>query len=349
MEGGELLGQGWYGCALTTPLPCKYPQFIPNASARDVTKIGRAIDLEEEVRVSNILKDIPFVRNYFIILKGSPCEPSARSLELEPDLKKCDIVISKGLDSLKAVRMDYGGTALHYYKIRPATFDLWKFGTRLLEAATILVTHGIVHCDLHQGNVLVDNYGIPRIIDFGLAIVRKYVTGAKAASDLTYSYDPTYVQQPPELSLFHAGLEKRNRVGTLADIVKKKRTSGLLNIVFGMENDDLLADLTAFSLESSAFQKLSLQEYWEHYWSKFDAWSVGVILVQIMNNLLKVGYDSHPSYKKNQVMMRRVIKQLLCYDPRSRYDAVEALAEWNPESIILEKFGKAWLAKKPRA
>jgi serine/threonine protein kinase len=250
---------------------------------------------------------------------------------------------------LKAVRMDYGGTALHYYRIRPATFDMWSFGTRMLEAGAILVTHSIVHCDLHQGNVLMDNYGVPRVIDFGLAIVKRYVTGEKAASDLTYSYDPTYLQQPPELSLFHAALEKRNIGTILADIVKKKRVSEILNIVLGTPTDDLLADLTAFTMESSAFQKVSLQEYWEHYWNKFDSWSIGVILLQIMNNLLKVGYDTHPSYKKNRVMMRRVIGQLLCYDPRSRYDAVDALAEWNPDSVILDKFGKPWLAKKKAA
>jgi serine/threonine protein kinase len=349
MEGGELLGQGWYGCVVSTPLPCKYPQFIPNASARDTTKISREVDLEEEVRVSNILREIPFARNYFIILKGSPCQPSTRSLEVEPDLKKCDIVVRKGLDTLKAVRMDYGGTALHYYRIRPASFDLWAFGTRMLEAGVILVTHGIVHCDLHQGNVLMDNYGIPRIIDFGLAIIKKYVSGAKAANDLTYSYDPTYVQQPPELSLFHAALDKRSIASVLPDIIQKKRTSGILNMVLGVTTDDLLADLTAFSMESTAFQKISLLEYWEHYWSKFDAWSIGVILLQVMNNLLKVGYDSHPSYKKYRVMMRRVIGKLLCHDPRSRYDTVEALAEWNPESVVLSRFGKPWLAKKPAA
>ena len=349
MEGGKLLGQGWYGCAVSEPLPCKYPQFIPGASENDITKIGRSADLREEVMVSNILKEITFARNYFVIIKGQPCQPSIKSLKVEPDLKKCDVVVSKGLDTLSVIRMDYGGVALHTYRFRPTTFDLFTFGTRLLEAATILVTHGIVHCDLHQGNILIDNYGIPRIIDFGLAIIKKYVSSKKAADDLTYPYDPTYLQQPPELALFHAALERRNVNVTMHDIMQRKKTCNILYMSFGVTKEEQLAELEKFSVESAAFRNLSLEEYWAHYWSKFDAWSIGNTLLFVMNDLLKVGYDAHPTYKKHKGTMRKVIRGLLAMDPRNRYDAVDALAEWNPASVILHKYGKEWQAKKAAA
>jgi serine/threonine protein kinase len=349
MIGGDLLGQGEYGCAVSKPLPCKYPHFIPGASSRDITKVGRPATLENEVRISKQIAVIPFARNYFILLKGSPCELSKKALDVDPELKSCKIIATKGLSAVEGVRMDYGGVSISEYRFNPVKFDLWAFGNRLLEACTILVTHGIVHWDLHIGNVLLDSYGIPRIIDFGLAISRSVTPPAEAVTDLVYPYDPAYTQHPPELALFNGRLEKRSVEFMLRDIFdgpRKKRTLHLAQLLLGVTREEQDARLQSFVKESEAFLQGDLEAYWRHYWTKLDAWSCGHMLMYVMYTMLKLGYDLNPVYVKHSVMMKDVMRCLLDVDPRKRYDVVDALARWNPTSPILHKYGRQWLAAK---
>jgi serine/threonine protein kinase len=298
------------------------------------------------VMTSKILNEIPFSRNYFVLIKGDQCEPSAKSLEIEPGLKECDIIASRGLASVKAVRMQFAGTPLYKYRFSTQTFDIWTFGTKLLEAVTMLTTHGIIHSDLHSANILIDNYGVPRIIDFGQTIIKRNSSASDVANALMYKYDPRYVQQPPELSVYHAMYEKRNIETILHDIIERKKTFSTIYTTLNVTKEELYEGLSKFVVESDSVQKVDLKDYFNHYWTKIDAWSIGGVLLSLLNKMLHIGYETHPSYTRNRLMIRDVIRKLLDVDPRRRYDAVDALEEWNPSSIIFHKYGKPWQQKK---
>jgi hypothetical protein len=349
MDGGVILGQGEYGCVMSNPLPCKYPHYIPGANSHNIMKIGRPNTLVNEYEVSRIIQQIPFSSNYFILLKGSPCELSRKSLEVDPSIKSCEIIAKKGFDHVKGVRMKFGGVSLGDYKFNASKFDIYKFGMHLLEAATMLVTHGIVHWDLHTGNVVVDNYGVPRVIDFGLAIVKKYVNDIGIIDGLKYQYDPWYVQHPPELALFNGAIEKRSIGFMLKDIFdgpRKKKTFNIAQMVLGVTREEQEASIEAFTNESDAFKKADLIEYWNHYWTKLDSWSIGNMILYILYILLKIGYNDNPIYKEHKAMIHSVLKGLLELDPRKRLDVVDALEKWNPNSKIFKKFGISWQKAK---
>ena len=67
--------------------------------------------------------------------------------------------------------------------------------------------HGIVHCDLKPGNILVDRDGEPRVIDFGLARLLRDKQGGRTAPEGTPAYmAPEQVRREP------------GAVGPLADV-----------------------------------------------------------------------------------------------------------------------------------
>ena len=65
-----------------------------------------------------------------------------------------------------------------------------QIGVRIAEALAALHACGVLHCDVKPANILIDDYGNPRLADFGLAAAIGTEAGTAEAMWLTPAYAP---------------------------------------------------------------------------------------------------------------------------------------------------------------
>ena len=176
MEGGRLLGSGSYGCAFTPPLICK-----DKKKRNGVGKITDKVDGEQEIHVANVLRNVPLVRNYFLLPEPESCVPATE--QRDPEFKDCHPLFRENeykipLSQTIQIFEPFGGV-LPFYSImnsgelHPSKFDFYGFMRHMLEAGSTLLVGGVSHFDLHPGNILLDRKGVARILDFGMAFSSK--------------------------------------------------------------------------------------------------------------------------------------------------------------------------------
>jgi len=339
--GGKIIGKGSYGCAFDPPLLC-----ADGAEKKYVSrKVGKMTSKSEALKenyITNVLKHIPNAEDYYALLLNS-CVLKPRAEQEEPDLGKCDVLSQKPYQRFVQLLMPYGGQSIHFYnkQLKSGAIDYYRFGGHLLEAVALLLTRGIVHYDLHKGNILVKDRQTPSIIDFGLSWQVKLLP--QIAADLaSHNFEPEYAQYSPELSVPEAinnNLPLDNAL--FRKILEKKRVSGTLERLLGVPFDSALQELRDFTFDSVSIKNKNWLKFYQTYWPKFDAWSVGRILLEMYYAI-----TTNPGYKPSEkdVVYARVLRGLCAASPKKRLNAAQALAIWDPTSPVLTAEGVAvWL------
>lgn len=353
--GGDYIGHGQYGCTFRPIIPCKSGEYIDPKSHGDIVKVGdKRSKLDIEAEVGEILSKFKVAKNYFALPKGKVCRPTKDIAKYEPEWKKCKKLVDNPKSITQMIQEPYVGVSWGDWRathLNVETFDFFTFGQRLLEATALMTLAGIVHHDLHMENFLIDNDGIPRIIDFGFSFQTK--KDHYEISDL-YQFSVSYNQVPPEMSMWYAKWYKGKKTVTVQqaiDLTAAKRYAlRIRRILLGRTVDADISDLNSYIHGSELFEKGDIDKWWNYNWTKFDAWSCGVILETILFELMRYSAFSRnrvASEKKDHMLA--VIDKMLEVSPLKRIDAVEALNMWNPKSKIIELYGKSWLASRSLA
>jgi serine/threonine protein kinase len=346
-EGGKLLGQGSYGCAFTPPLKCRgKPKKGEDVVNKRVGKITTDLDSYWEVIISKRLAQNPLASNYFI-LSEDICEVDTRKQQNEPELEKCLPIEGEKLTNFKQLSMPYGGLPLNMVKFNIEHFDIVGFMKHLLEAGAILLLSGTIHMDLHMANVVVDEYDVPRIIDFGLSVIPDKIT--KDVIDfIKHEPDFTFHQEPPEASLLWAILANATNESTTKEIIHQKKIFQIIRSVLGVENS--AEDLTEFWLASKSLRAKDGLSFLKTYWPQYDAWSIGVVMLHLLRSLTFYrGFQNNRIYTSNKVALEKILVSLLEANPMRRFDAIEALNELVKtvpsagESYVLNTFASEWI------
>jgi len=356
-NGGQLIGEGVYGCAFDPPLICKEKNGKGAKKAKKakkvlkqgehVGKIAVIDDTQSEYKTSLFLKKIPNAEKYFILIDDL-CTPLPRSEQIEKDLKKCKAIENKSLEAFAQVTMPFGGKPLSAIHISTSNIDLWQFGKHLLEAGSLMLLHGIVHFDLHQGNILMNTRTTGRLIDFGLAWKPDELSLVNVPL-LYRTFNPAINQEPPEVSVMNGILDGTSTVE--ADIkftIQKKRAIVLYSNLFQIPPQTLDKELYDFISGSWSFVKKHWYSFYKLYWTKMDSWAIGINILSLYNDLL---HDREflisDSYLEKKSTMENVIRHLCFMNAASRWDCLEALAVWAPDSPLLEKVDAIrWLELK---
>ena len=350
-DGGKLLGQGVYGCAFSPPLKCvvRTKKVSPG---RKVGKITSTEAAQKEFTVSKTLEKLPHAESYFTLIE-SLCSPASRGKQTEKDLPKCDAItrLNPLFLRMSQVTMPFAGTPLALTPQRVATIDFFAISRHLLEAGTLLLTARVIHADIHMMNVMVNSRGGATLIDFGQAWSVDELSLANVSKRF-HAFDPRIGQNPPECCVID-GLTEVNPP-SLQTILNRMRDQNplfqLMQQLFQIPVDKQIATLKRFIDSSWSFQEENWFTFYKLYWSKFDAWAIGVNII-----VLYVGLLSDPAFERSEDFRRmgpmplRVCKGLLSLDPGLRMDCAEALAIWAPESPILQLPAvKGWLQEQAR-
>jgi len=324
-KGGEIIGEGSYGCVFNPPLKC-------SKDIDTINHVGKLTPLNEatqEYGISLMLKDIPYSNDYFVIIDDY-CFPKARKNQNDKTISKCSLVKGVKLPSSIQLIMPFGGKSLLSLNDKININDIDNIGQKLLEAGSLLLLAGIVHSDIHIGNVLIDYSGKLRLIDFGSSWSPSVVNSSNVASNITI-FNTNNIHKSVEETLISAIYSNIDIDIALAKIMDDKFILKFLFFITGKSLEQQISEIKMFMKSSIAFNERNWVSFYKIYWKKIDAWSIGSILLYTITNIIMNNKETDSRTEK----WRICVSGLCEIDPGKRLDALEALELWAPDSKIL--------------
>ena len=344
MEGGKLIGQATYGCVFNPPLLCRKRAF----SKSSVGKITQKGDAARETLATEVLRKIKESDDYYI-LPEAICNPRIESSQTEKDLSKCKILKEVPLKDLKQISMPYGGIDLHKYQLLAnENLSFFVLMKHLLEAGALMLVHGFVHYDIHSGNILVDKFGIPRLIDFGQSFSVSEISLESIARRWKV-LGPEYSTEPPEVT-FLTALDEYNKY-TFEEVIKEvmpqKKALYDIEKLLGLNVKEQILNLAKSLKTSLAFQQKDVIKFWKLYYPGYDSWAIGIILLDYLNkHLFSYEFIESSEWKLKRVLVVDVLRRMLTTNPKERIDCMEALSMFDPVNEIYNNYGTEWVASR---
>ncbi len=344
-DGGQLYDEGYYGCVFMPKLKCagdkqSLPKNTQIINGTPIDKLIIASQAEEEFDISQSIQEIPLWKNYFIVSE-SICEPAPIQQQTEKDLSKCKPLEGKSLSAFRILRTTFGGVPLLLYRINVNNFPLMDMFKHMLEGVSLITLFGIVHRDLHQGNILIDKENVLRIIDFNLSVnARHNIT----SQDLRHGYTLAAFQEPPDSTLVNAISLGYNGERIINAIINGKSILRNIQSVLGVSLEDMRTSLEDAYTYSSSIQKGDDVKWFRTYWRTIDSWAVGCNFVLIIMKL-SLWPEFQKQWKQVGPIMIPILKKLCEINPIKRYDAVQALHELDSQNYIIRKYAQGWLQK----
>lgn len=345
-SGGKMIGDGVYGCVFMPEFKC-----VPHtkvsvkgvSSSSSESHVSKLIDSESasiEFRLSKHISQIPLWRNYFVVSE-SMCDPSPR--QTDPDLKKCEPLQKNEISQFKLLSMPYRGDSLHLHRFPIPNFDFMRFAKHMMEAGALMNLFHIVHRDLHQGNVLVDTYHVPRIIDFNLSIdARQKVTSGA----LSHLFEPRIAHEPPDSTFVNALYQhkeyKQDYDFVIRQIIEKKNVFKRIRSLLGTSKEEMRHELEEFYQKSKSAKTGDTVSWFRIYWSKIDSWAIGIILVDLITQFMNHSVFAS-KYATIKPVLEPILRDMCQVNPMKRIDCVQALARLDPSHFILRKYAASWL------
>lgn len=346
ITGGKLYDQGGYGCVFIPPLTCEPGSEVGEPSKNGVIEIDKLLPSDDAIIEYSITKKIhriPLWKNYYLV-STSMCTPAPRVQQTEPDLDKCNVLKGEDFSDFKLIRMPFGGRPLSQVSIKFSGKIMYEFILHFIESVALLQLFGIVHRDLHQGNILVDNANVPRVIDFNLSIdTRKKIV----AGDIRHKISMGLFHEPPDSCLVNAVAQGKDGFDIIEKFINERQSLRKIQALLGVTKDEMRDQLTSFYTNSKAAQEGDYVKWFYTYWPTIDSWAVGMnIIYLITDNMLWSGFRD-TDYNGYQKKLLNVVRDMVCMNPMKRIDCVQALARLDAENYIIRKYAKQWLAKRP--
>lgn len=338
MEGGKLLGKGTYGCVFNPPLLCKKKQ-MPKGS---VGKITLDEYFEREKKAYKVLHSIKEGNRYFILANAS-CTPRIIDNQVDSDIDKCTLFNEEDYGNLKQVSMEFGGKDLSKININSLSF--FSIMKHLLEAGSLMVLHGFVHFDISSGNIVVGKNNIPKLIDYGMCFTKDEIS-LDSIEARWKQLTPKYNAEPPEVT-FLTAIDQPNNYSfeeALLEVIPQKPIMRIIEKLLGVPMKKQLSNLASFFKTSQAFHERDIVKLWKLYYPGFDAWNLGVILLQMLNILIfSYEFIESSEWKLKKVIITDILTKMLHTNPKERIDCVEALSMLDPMNEIYLEYGVEWV------
>jgi serine/threonine protein kinase len=341
LSGGKLFDEGMYGCIFTPPLKCKEETkegLVKDEHEIQLTKIILTSDAKQEFSIATKIRKIPLWKNYFVVSE-SMCEPAP--VQTDKQLGNCPILKEHKISDFRILNMPFGGVPLSNYSFKIDDFDFMRFVIHFIEAGALLTLFGIVHRDIHQGNILIDNEQVPRIIDFNLAII---IGNSITNRVLQHQYNYVTAQEPPDSTLVNAISLGYNSEQVIDSIIEKKPILKKIRTILGVSESEMRNSFESFYVKSKSVKMGDSVKWFESYWRTIDSWAVGVNIVDLISKL-SLWPNFTIKMRTSKTKLFPVLKRLCAVSPLERIDCIQALNYLNPNSFIIRKYGKSWLAK----
>jgi len=330
--GGALLGQGNYGCTFDPAPRCAGGSVFKTIKGLPTVGKITSEDATEELEIGTAIMSLPLASSYFA-LPSAGCRPQLPIVD--PEAKGCRVMTTAGEGTkFSMLIMPLAGQQLIKYAL-----DLQRLATNyrrifihLLEGGVIYQNAGYVHNDIHMGNVLVDDAGVARYIDFGLAFK---IDDVKVWDDsnLGTRFRPKYVWQAPEVHAWRMVINGMRLVDGVRQLKEINPEYSMLEHQFPKRKPAItaLADLLTTSKEVATKDGGA---FIHTYGKRFDSWRIGLCMWFLWNDMLQwSAFVQTPLYAERE-LMRAVLGGLTEFDPRTRLTMEAALQLLDPKNRL---------------
>lgn len=316
------MNEGSYGCVYTPPLPCKDSKVV-----EDVT-IGKVMDKKDasiELAMSIVLRGIPGWQRYYILQKEDGCTRENFTRMRSTYSPGCKIYSEEKNAELTQILSRYGGTTLNKMRFTPK-FDYIGALRHVLEGVDKLNKQGICHNDIHERNIVVDENGTFRLIDFGHSFFGDSVT-QNTADRYSFSFTPEYEPQPPELSVQNGIVQKyqASLFYMIEQSIEKKHTLLKAQTHLGLMIEDQIYSLRDYWSHSETALKEDWVSLYKQHWKTWDAWAVGIVFVKLLEQVMRLTHFQKEVWETHGRILRDVLRGLLQANPKKRFTAAKAL------------------------
>jgi serine/threonine protein kinase len=360
LYGGSFVGAGVSGCVIRPPLLCKGQTKVPDGDLAKIAKILEPNEAKHELAIAAELRKIPMSKNYFTYSdQKKACEPLPQEKQVDKDGRvrmdyqsgRCRAVLEyASLSYFRMFTMPNSGEPYTKKKYNLQNFDFWDFGKHLLEGLSLLLVHGIVHLDLHSNNVVIDDYMVPRIIDWGSSTQGPFATEDELKQIVIgRRFSLGYKQEPPEIPIFVAAYKGRPSIDTVIDemFVARRDIVYDLQSVTGIDSRIVKEQLESFRNRTVFLEReLNFVKWWKAHWHTYDIWGLGILLLKMLEQFEKRvrGFLDRPEYAEKKQKIISALRGMCNFNCFERLNAVQALAKWDgPNNHIIRRFGAKWL------
>lgn len=311
----KLIQEGTYGCVVKPALPCAKSK----AANNNVGKIVRKKNTEIELSIATLVKGISAWQDYYVVQSSDSCTTKNFTQLRGAYASQCRIYTDAENSELTQLVSPFAGTPV--YKMDVSEIHYMAAFKHVLTAVAKLSAQGICHFDLHENNVLV-NKGVLRLIDFGSAFLGDETTEDVVRRHI-YDFSPKFPPQPPELSVQNALYAGRDIGFALVQTVKQKHVYSLAYKLLGMNPELALTQMRQFWSDNPP--QVSWVPFFKENWRSWDSWAVGVMFLNILEKCFLKPTFLNTVWKNHSVVIRTVLKGLLCSNPTNRMTASKAL------------------------
>lgn len=327
-KGGDLLGQGAYGCLFDTDMYC-YQNEYANMITKNVKRYTKVFDTITETDIewknSKIIAQLdPGYTNF--VYANERCRITYDELKKDKDFLKCNLPLYENKDNLGALKMIDGGIDYEKYLQKNPSFESFINSIiTLFEGLVKLEDNNLIHQDIKSGNVLYDEINNKwRYIDYGLLKYKNEIYD-KTNLMLLESTVPSVFPLPPEYRIYY----NRNRdIFTIENNIynfnlssKDIKTYNDIKDIY-LSRDEYYKKLDDFIKYIKKFKEIDLTKEMIKYTNKIDIYSLGLLLAYLTL------YLRHDNYEKNKLVYdqyKLLIKLMITPDPRERIAPKQAL------------------------
>jgi len=349
--GGKILGQGTYGCIFDPPLACQRDRKLKRGQ---LGKLTETIDAEEERKAATFIKKIDNWYDYFIIADlKSFCQPKPVKQQPEKDLLYCEVVNKAGFEGMVQFNMPYGGVDLHatmdFKSIEPSKFKIFDFVEHLFEGAALMVLAGFCHFDIHTRNILIDKHMTARFIDYGDSFIANNIN-IKMMRARDKQYKPSFSTESPEMMVLSGLRHDKSVDDSLMEALSVKEPILLAERFLGLSRRKQAENFRKFWGTSRAVRHEDWVMFWKTYWPMFDSWSIGAVLIEMLNRLVRRTDSAMLGLNSPRMeVLQNALRMMLQISPRERFDCVEVLNMYDPLNKVLKTTAaKKWLEKRKK-
>jgi serine/threonine protein kinase len=216
MEGGNLISEGGFGCVYHPALNCSGKESNNNLFVSKIQKYNKSA--ANEIRISNILKNINGYKNYFALIVNN-CNIDVGKIN-KTNRNECNLLKKKSENKFILMKLHYieGDIFINYLVNNKNNNEninnIINNYNHLLNSLNMLIEKKIVHFDIKNENILFNiKNKMPIIIDFGISInVNSFKY--KSLKDFFYIYAPQYYVWPLEVHYLCYILNENNEPET---------------------------------------------------------------------------------------------------------------------------------------